>query len=357
MRIFKNTNGYTIIELMISIVIGMMLIAAASATYIAQNRSFTAQDSVSEVNTQSKIAHDLVSNFIKSAGFGVALDMSTEPVNGYTQKITPIDSSSGPDAITVVGGFRWVGSLWPTGATPGTTTCAAPPALPTSVPQNALNVQIIYNSDLRPNEGPNMTDRSFLSIDGIDFVEVSSCSVGANGNCGAAVILSNPLTQDFPLQDTTLVPDGICNVGRPVYLVENITFCVNTVDNTLRRIARTTPAGAASCTGITTSIDEVMADNVEDLQLAYALDTDGDGEADDPGSDGLANDFVSGGSVADASTIKAVRVNVLARTDRPDPQYTNLGSRPTVIENYTQPVVIDSFRRRWWQTIVSVRNN
>ena len=351
MYISKNSNGYTIIELMISIVIGMMLIAAASATYIAQNRSFTAQDSVSEVNTQSKIAHDLVSNFIKSAGFGVALNMSIEPVNGYTEIITLVDSNSGPDAITVVGGFRKIGSLWPIGATPGVTSCTTPP----SAPQGAVTVQIIYDNDLLASEGPNTTDRRYLSIDGIDFVEVSACTVGGNGNCGAAVTLNKALTQNFPLQDTNT--DTFCNVGRPVYLIENITFCVNTADNTLRRIRRTTPAGMASCTGINTSLNEVLADNVEDLQLAYAVDADGNGEADDTLGDGLWNDFVDGGAVANPSTIKAVRVNVLARTEKPDPQYMNLGSRPASIENFTQPVVIDNFRRRWWQTIVNVRNN
>ena len=51
MHISKNNTGFTIIELLIAILISMMLIAAATATYIAQNRSFTAQESVSEVNT------------------------------------------------------------------------------------------------------------------------------------------------------------------------------------------------------------------------------------------------------------------------------------------------------------------
>jgi Tfp pilus assembly protein PilW len=299
----NNNNGYTIIELMISVLIGMMLIAAASATYIAQNRSFTAQESVAEVNTQSKIAHDLTSNDIRSAGFGVATDMSAEPVNGFSDIITPIDSTTTPDAITIVGGFRKVGSLWPTGSSPGVS-CASSP----SAPMGASTVQIIYDSDIDDSEGPNASDRRYLSIDGIDFVEVSSCTIGGDNNCGSgSITLNKSLTVDTD-------DDGDCDVGRPVYLVEDITFCVNTTDNTLRRIRRN--ANAASCTGIGTSLDEVLADNVEDLQFAYAVDADNDGDADDTNGNGRLDDFVNGSAVADPSTIKAVRVNVLARTDR-----------------------------------------
>ena len=347
MYIFSNNKGYSLVELMIAIVIGMMLIAAASATYIAQNRSFTAQESVSEVNTQSKIAHDLVSNDIRSAGFGVALDMNAEPVNGYTDIITPVDSTTGPDAITVVGGFRKVGSLWPVGSSPGIS-CASSP----SVSLGSTTAQIIYDSDIDDSEGLNITDRRYVSIDGIDFVEVSGCSLGADNNCSGTITLNRALTQDFPLVDND--GNGTCDVGRPVYLVEDITFCVNTTDNTLRKIRRN--ANAAACTGISTSLDEVLADNVEDLQFAYAVDANGDGDADDTNGNGSLDDFVNGSAVTDPSTIKAVRVNVLASTDRPDPQYRNMGSRPVAIENHNQTAVTDDLRRRWWQTIVSVRN-
>lgn len=348
MHISKNNTGFTIIELLIAILISMMLIAAASATYIAQNRSFTAQESVSEVNTQSKIAHDLASNDIRSAGFGVATNMSIEPVNGYTDIIIPIDSSTAPDAITVVGGFRKIGSLWPTGISPGVS-CTTPPnvALGTTV------VKLIYDADIDDSEGPNASDRRFLNIDGIDFLEVSSCSIGADNNCTpASITLNKALSQNFPLVDND--GNGTCDVGRPVYLIEDITFCLNTTDNTLRKIRRN--ANAANCTGIGTSLNEILADNIEDFQLAYAIDANGDGDADDTNGNGRLDDFVNGSAVG-ASTIKAVRVNVLARTDRPDPQYRDMGSRPATIENRNEPVVVDDFRRRWWQTIVSVRNN
>ena len=105
MLLHKNMNGFSLTELMVAMVIGLILLGAVTTTYIAQNRSFSVQDSVTEVNTQSKIAHDMITNDIKGAGFGTPLDMDMDPVNSRTDIITPVDSSTSSDAITIVGGY------------------------------------------------------------------------------------------------------------------------------------------------------------------------------------------------------------------------------------------------------------
>ena len=343
----KNDKGYTLVELLIAIVIGFVLISAATATYIAQNRSYIAQESVSEINTQSKIAHDLIANAIKGAGYGIPANMSQDPINGFTTTITPVDGGAGAsDAITIVGGFRRVGELWPQGGGPGTTTC------PADAPLDATIVNVVYTGNAVLNAG----DRSFLSIDGIDFLVVASCP-GSNNDCtGANINLDRPLLQDFPLLDTT--GNGDCDVGRPVYLIEDITFCVD-ANSMLRRIRRN--ANIAGCTGTAGSDDDVIAENIEDLQFAYAVDADNDGQIDDLNNNNMLDglDFVDGNDAAiaaDPSIIRAVRVNVLARADRPDVNYAGLGNPPANIENRVHAATNDAFRRRWWQTLITMRN-
>ena len=44
-----NNKGYTLVEIIIAITIGMILMAAVSATYVVQKRSSVAQESVSEM--------------------------------------------------------------------------------------------------------------------------------------------------------------------------------------------------------------------------------------------------------------------------------------------------------------------
>ncbi|GBD97642.1 hypothetical protein BMS3Abin06_02542 [bacterium BMS3Abin06] len=340
----KNDKGYTLVEMLIAIVIGFVLISAATATYISQNRSYVAQESVSEINTQSKIAHDLIADAIRSAGYGVPASMNQDPINGFTTIVTPVEGGTGaPDAITIVGGFRRIGQLWPAGG--GAVTC------PAVVPLDATAIRINYSGNVAVNAA---SDRSLLSIDGVQFVQVSACTI-TNGSCVASadITLDRSLIQDFPLLDTD--SDTQCDVGRPVYLVEDITFCVD-ANSTLRRIRRN--ADITNCAGIAGSDDDAIAENIEDLQFAYAVDADNDGEIDDLNNNNMLDggDFINGSAVADPADIRAIRVNVLARADKADVNYAGLGNPPGLIENRSHAATNDSFRRRWWQTLVTMRN-
>ncbi len=350
---YSDNKGYTLVEVMIAVTIGLVLIAATSATYIVQSRSSIMQESVSETNTQSKIANDLMSAEIRSAGFGISVDLNEEPVNGYTTVITPVDNDSEPDAITVVGGFRLIGTLWPAGSGSSKITC------PAVVEAGSTKVRIVYNGT----DGPNDSDKKYLSIDGIETVQVADCTLGADGICESDDIeLDRELTQDFPLLDS----DGSsscsagggsdCVTGRPVYLIEDTTFCVDS-NMTLRRIRRN--ADPDNCTAPDTSDNHAIAENIEDLQIAYAVDVNNDGLMDDRNVDGDfdSDDFyIDADDIADFSTIMAFRINFLARSDRPDTSYEGLGNPPSTIENRTLASTDDDYRRRWWRTVVTLRN-
>ena len=328
---------------MIAIVISMILIAGASATYIAQTRSYVAQESVSEVNTQSKIAHGLIADTLKSGGFGMPMDMSLDPINGYTSVVTQVDNFNAADAITIVGGFRAIGTIWPVGGGPGM-------ACPASVTLGSKQITLVYSGT----ERFNLTDKRFISIDGVDFAVITNCTPDGNNDCTpSSITIDRSLTQDFPLADTN--GDGQCDSGRPVYLVEDVTFCVD-AGSSLRRIRRN--ANVAACTGQASSDDEEIAQNIEDLQFAYAMDADDNGQTDDMDGSGTINsaDFMNGIMVTDPDTIRAVRINVLARADRADPNFRAQGNPPAGIENRAHVPTNDDFRRRWWQTIVTMRN-
>ncbi len=340
----QNYNGYTLIEIMIAITIGLILISAATATYIVQNRSSVAQESVSEINTQSKIAIDLISGEMKSAGFGAPVDLNLEPVNNMTSLITPVDSSGSPDAVTIVGGFTMIGTAWPAGST-------ASLACPNSIPLGSTQIRISYSGT----DAPNLTDRRYLSFDGVEFALVQTCSTTSGGDCDqSAITLDRPLSLSIPMIDTD--GDGTCDIGRPVYLVEDTTFCIDG-NMALRRIRRN--AAVATCTAVASSTNDVIADNIEELQLAYAIDTDGDGLIDDQNVNGLfdSGDYVNADLIADPASIRSLRINILARADRGDLNYGGKGNPPSIaIENRSPDPTNDNFRRRWWQTVVTMRN-
>lgn len=324
------------IEVMMAIVIGLILISSVTATYVVQTRSYTTQDTISEINNQSKIAHDLIVNDIKVAGFGTSSNMNENPVNVRTSVVTPFDGNNAPDAITIVGGYRKAGYLWP-GGVGSASDC-------TTVQYSKLGTNK-FTLELYSTDTPNTTDNSSLTINGIEFVQVITADSG-----GTSIVLENSIAKSYPVRDTD--GDNLCDSGRPVYFVEDLTYCVD-ADMTLHRIYKN--ADPATCTGTDTSIDEIIAENIEDLQFAYALDANGDGILDDPDLDGEIN-FFDGSAVANPAAIRAVRVNILARGDKPDLNYKSLGMPPVSIENRNHSTAKDNFRRHWWQTTIKIMN-
>ena len=298
MLLLNNQKGITIVELMVSILVGIILIAGATATYIAQQRSFVAQENVSEVNTQPKIAMSMMVDDIRNAGFGAPTDLNTTPINGTTSVISSVDNNAAPDSITIVSGFVQVGTL----------TCAVNPFDLNACGQAA---------DVITLNGGGIAVNDVISFDGIESAVVTA-------------IAGNNITLDQNLTIAYLV-------GRPVYLVDDVTYAVDGANNLTR--------------------DGVMlAENVEDLQLAYAVDADNNGQTDDiGGTAGLidAADFAN--AAADPDTITAVRINILATTGRPDPNAV-LGNPPALIENRALAATNDQLKRRWWQTVVTMRN-
>jgi prepilin-type N-terminal cleavage/methylation domain-containing protein len=341
-----NNKGFTLIESMVAIVISTILIAAVTATYVVQNRSYTSQDDVAEINTQSKIAHDIIKKTIKGAPF--SFSNIPEPDNlpavmyGFssTNVITPTDNLNTPDAISILTPFA-IGHIWPTGTSPASgLTCDGRqnPALSSSV----LGGDLILTGSVEPIAG------SYLLISGREFAIVSTYTAGTS-----AVTFSANTGQDHLLSDTT--GDNICNRGATVYLIIDTTFCVD-ANNFLRRIRM--GSNPALCTGtLGGEFNQIIAENIEDLQFAYAVDANApDGEIDGSADMLDDTDFVSSPPAANYQDIRAVRINILTRTEKTVSTYSGLGNPPLNVENRQHAQPGDDFKRRWMQSIVLIKN-
>jgi hypothetical protein len=283
-------KGASLVELMIALGIGMIITGAIYATYVSQQRSFTAQDRVSEMNSTSKIALDMIVNDIRDTGFGVPDALASfqkiagcSGINGFVQKISFADNDKSEDQITLVGAYRQAGSL------------------ANAVSSGATQIILAGSTGIL-----NDTDRSYISIGGLSFAMVTSIS-------GNALTLngSTPVDKSYP-------------PGVPVYLVENVTYQV--VQGKLQK--KRHMAGS----GCTTNADtDVIAENIEDLQFEM-LDTNGDG------------------------ITERIRVNILSRAEKPDPDFEGQGNPPSKIENRGHAATNDGYRRRWWQMEVDLRN-
>jgi hypothetical protein len=317
---------------MIAVVIGMIVIGATYSTYIVQQRSFTGQDQVAELNSTSKVALNIMVNDIREAGFGVP-EAGTFNVNTFQRAINATDSTTLPDQITIVSGFRRAGTLCGS----GTVGNIRPVRLTDT---QLIIVRASDQSDWIINE----TDRRNISVSGLSFGVVAP---GGGPTTQISIItLQNPIGSAYPSYYRDLNKNDQCDVGEdnncqcedgegmPVYVVEDHTYQV--VGTDLQRVRR--------INGGTPDTD-VIAENIEDLQIAYGADTNGDNTIDIFRNTPLATD-----------TILSVRLNILARTARQDQNFEGQGNPPSTIENRNLAATNDNFRRRWWQMEVDLRN-
>ena len=81
----KNT-GFTLIELMVAMVIGMIVFASVATTFISQTRAYTAQEQINEMEQNARGALDIMSREIKMAGY--------KPNGGSVTGVVSYSSSS-----------------------------------------------------------------------------------------------------------------------------------------------------------------------------------------------------------------------------------------------------------------------
>ena len=98
-------------------------------------------------------------------------------------------------------------------------------------------------------------------------------------------------------------------------------------------------------TGVPDVVTECLAQGIENLQIEFGLDNDGDG---DP------NVFVADPTVAEMQLAVAARIIVLARSVRNDVQYTN--SKTYTLSNAPAFQPNDNFYRRVYTVNVSLKN-
>ena len=90
-RIHKNIGGFTLIEMMVSITIGMVVIAAVTGTFNAQTRQNKAEEEISQMHQNVRGALDLISREIMQAGYKASGGSVTGVTYSTTQLLIQAD--------------------------------------------------------------------------------------------------------------------------------------------------------------------------------------------------------------------------------------------------------------------------
>lgn len=335
----RRNAGFTLIELMVAVALMALVLAWLTQTFTVQHRTYTVVNQVTESQQNSLVIAGLMEQEIRAAGFMVPENMA----------VCGVDNLNGPDLLFV---------------------SAAEIIDPTGIdhPDLALGLSA---SSTGFNEGDGGVGQLLRLQDRIlpDGDNLGSFDANGDGTndidfwqgMGVIAMDSNNLTRGSACgRITDPVPNG--TPGSPVNLVVD---WEGTMDGG--------PAGWGSIQVIPAHIYEidgnnnllrdgtVLAPDVEDLQISYFFDLDGDGAAtvaETPGAFGATQFEMSSPPVGGwvGQDLREVRVSVVVRTRDPDPnQRFNDGAfQPT--ENRLAVAGSDRFRRRIHQATVRVRN-
>ena len=85
---FRSQNGLSIVELLVSLVIGMAVIAGSVQLVASSKRNFIDQDEVAFIQNNSRFALDLLSKDVRMAGYlGCATQQSMQTANSIDDDI------------------------------------------------------------------------------------------------------------------------------------------------------------------------------------------------------------------------------------------------------------------------------
>lgn len=346
MKGIKN-KGFTLIEILVSLAILGIVLAGIYSVYRMQHKSYIVQEQVAEMQQNERIALQMITRDIRTAGLGLACQQGgiilTEDANGSgaldggedingDSALTAFGDSLGYDGSDTIALAYYIFSpLGSSGGNTYTTDIFNPAAANFKVQDatgfNVDDLVIIYNQN-------NLCNTATVVITNVQ--PASGTLVHATGKA----IENKPGGIGPAFSTGDRVRRLITPEGGGI-----ITYRIGNPDGyTLFRTVRTTGA----------PVVQPLADNIEDLQFAYGFDVNGNGIVE-------AGEWFNTPAGQDMTLLREIRVTLVARTIRDDPEF-NTGARP-VIENHdpagsiiTTPAQAVKYRRRVLQTTIKLRN-
>ena len=94
----NNERGFTLVELLIAMTIGLIILAALSSTFLMQSKIYDVQEQVAEMVQNARAAMDMMTREIRMAGYMVIGNAITNQGNNTITFLCDIDS----DIVTTV---------------------------------------------------------------------------------------------------------------------------------------------------------------------------------------------------------------------------------------------------------------
>ncbi|MBW2496698.1 MAG: type II secretion system protein [Deltaproteobacteria bacterium] len=322
----SRRQGFTLVELMVVTVLMGVLVLGVTRSFTDQKKSANVNDQIAEIQHGTRLIGALLEEDIRHAGFMVPepaavclVDQANAPDSLFVSDasvIEPIDEIRNDLGARIGGGLTNVAN----GAQ--------------TLDLDTLLLEFTTPDAAYDTDGDGTADSDFRVNGGVIVADAGNPSRGTACGVVTGVTLAGPeiavTIVSGALGALPATPDPVDLVAVPAHVYQVTAGMQLTRDGML------------------------VADDVEDLQIAVFVDADVDREVDagEYRGDGVGADFDP--TAVDATTIREIRANVALRTRRED--LDNPNGRFQQSENRGAVGAADGYRRRVHSSIIKLRN-
>lgn len=335
----QSQTGFGIIELMIAITLGIVLSGAVIQVTLASQRSQRVLEAVSQLQESGRIAVSFLTRDLRMAGYMGCPNLERIPVN-VIAKTPPSDLNFTAENVLIGQDNVSAGNAYSAVANTDIISIqrAVTPAanLTGNMATNNANIQISSNP---------------AGLGASDFVFITDC---INADLFSATTVSNGNGNQITIAHAS--NRNITNKLSKIYGSDAEIMGFQSLVYFVRDSGRTTPAGnaihslwvqARSLGNGAAPIATELVEGVEDMQITYGEDTDGDRDIDA---------YRSAADVTDFSAVLSVRIELLMHSLDDN----IIGSSGEFVQNSLSfngaAVASDQRLRQVYSTAVAIRN-
>lgn len=352
----QKQHGFSLIELMIAMLIGILMLLAATGLFINNNRIYNEQNEMGRLQENARFAIDLLTNDIRMAGYAGCVDDLAAFTNTTVGAATITKLHNSTHAIEGIND-KTAGDTWlPSGSTEEVTKIKNSPT--TTVGTDAITLRYLepIPNQLTFTIGSTMNTAANTAIP-VTCSAASACTsfITANENmaisdCAAGdIFVATGATANTITHVGTFSRgyDDSAQISRYVttrYYIGTAANTNQTGDAILALYRYTSVAGAATT--------QELLEGVERMEILYGVDTN---------DDGVPNSYLAAGAVGLTTTahwgnVTSVKIVLLLRTLDENVNIDRDIRTYSLLDAAAYNPADERLRRRTYTTTVQIRN-